>query len=126
MTFRTNYWGTALFGSFGLLINFDSIKDINALFNASSSELEQSFQDVPWNLISEGESYFGNVMLDSLTNAVNTVITIKNIVLSSNWIGRLITIMKYILSRSVFYQYGTDVEIGLWWSNYNLLNYSVY
>ncbi len=26
----------------------------------------------------------------------------------------------------IFYQYGTDVEIGLWWSDYTILSYSVY
>lgn len=30
-----------------------------------------------------------------------------------------------MILNGVLYQYGTDVEIGLWWSNYNVLNYKV-
>ena len=140
ISFRTNYWGTALFGTFGLLVNFDNIRDMNALFDADASELGHCFQSVAWDLISEGESYFGNVMLDSLTEAVNTVVEIKKIVLCSNWIGRLVMVVKYMLGRylpgllkglvmvlgSVFYRYGTDVEIGIWWSDYDVLTCSVY
>ena len=140
MYFRTNYIMTTLFGALGLLINFDNIKDVKSLLNADSSTFEKCFKDVALDLISDGESYFGNLMLDSLTTAVNTVISIKKIVLNSTWLGRLAEILKYIISHyapgllkgiamvlsGIIYQYGTDVEIGLWWSNYSILSYSVY
>jgi hypothetical protein len=140
MTFRTNYWGSIIFGAFGLLINNDLIKDVNNLFNADASQFEECFKDVASGLILDGASYFGNLMISSLASAVNTTMTIKNIVMQTTWIGRLIKIVKYILSHyapgllrgivmilsGVIYQYGTDVEIGLWWSNYTVLSYRTY
>lgn len=47
----------SLFGAFGLLVNFDNIRDVNALFDADASELGRCFQSVAWDLISEGEPY---------------------------------------------------------------------
>lgn len=41
MNFRTNYWGTAILGAFGLPINFNNIKDVKSLFNADSSEFNK-------------------------------------------------------------------------------------
>lgn len=139
MTFRTNYIGTVIFGAFGLLINFDSIKNVNKLLNATKDQFEACFNDVATDLILSGSSYFGNLMISSLATAVSTTISLLSIINQSTWIGRLIEIVKFMLKHyapgllrgvvmvlsGVLYQYGTDVEIGLWWSNYTILNYRV-
>lgn len=139
MTFRTNYIGTVIFGAFGLLINFDSVNNVNKLFNATDDQLSECFRDVANDLILSGASYFGNLMISSLATAVSTTISLLNIVNKATWFGRIKEIVKFMLKfyapgllrgivmilSGILYQYGTDVEIGLWWSNYNVLNYKV-
>ncbi len=139
-TFCANYKGTILLGGFGLVINYDAIKDVNALLHANSATFRKCLHGVALDIINEGESYFGNQLLDTLTDAVNAIITIKNALSCSTFIGRLKTILKYIVGHyapnllkgvvmilgGMFYQYETDAEIGLWWSDYTILSYSAY
>ncbi len=139
-TFCANYKGTILLGGFGLVINYDAIKDVNAFLRAGSATFEECFNDVALDMINEGESYFGNQLLDSMLDVVNTIVMIKKVLTCSTFIGRLTLILKYIFGHyapnllkgvamilgGIFYQYGTDVEIGLWWSNYTILSLPIY
>lgn len=140
MTFTTNYCGSILFGALGLLINSDLVKNAKDFLNTREDVVKNCFTDVATNLIYEGCDYYGNLVISSMSKAVSTTMSIKEIVSQATFVGRLIKIVKYILGHyapgmirgtimildGVFLQYGTDVEIGLWWSNYNILRSKVY
>lgn len=139
MKFTANYQATIFFGAMGLLVNVSNIRNVKRLMNASKSDFVNCFKDVGWDLIQNTSSYWGNLITQNAIAAAGEVMSILSIASSSTWVGRVIAILQYILSHylpgflkgacmvlgGLFYHYGCACEIGLWWSNYNILYYRV-
>lgn len=139
ITFRSNWWASTILGALGIAVNFDLFNDVNAFLNASSEQLESCFNEAAKDLIFLNCEYFGDLLVSSMASAVETVLTVNKIVLEVGTVKGVIDILKFVLSHylpglirgvsmvlgSIRYQYGTDCEIGLWWSEYNILSYKV-
>lgn len=139
MTFTANYWATIFFGAMGLLINLTNLKDVKKLMNSSKDDFEKCFIEVGKDLINDSSTYWGNLITQNALTAASEVASILSIASTATWLGKVCKILQYILSHylpgfikgaamvmsGLLNNYGSDVEIGVWWSNYNILYYKV-
>lgn len=135
ISFVTDWIGTSLLGALGIFINFNNIKNLKNFMNADYSELEDCFQEVAWDLLSEGESYFSSIFLDSLTEIISTVLTFIDAITSSSLFGIIKIIATYILGHylpgflkgivlilsGLLFGYPTLANVGIRWSSYDII-----
>ncbi len=137
VSFTANYPFTTFLGFMGCLVNFGMLKDIRDLFRSSKSDFFSDLIAVADDSLGEISTYFSQELMDKLEDLADIIYTFVSAWNCTSVVGRIITLFKYIIGHylpcltkgvirmigSLLYHYGSKNEIGLWWSNYNLLNY---
>lgn len=140
MDFTVNYQGSVIFGTLGILINVGEIQSFQDFADDSSTDIYQAFCDITPDALGELSSFIDNEWLSVASKIASTSSMVLDVLESSGPWGWVVYVAQYVLSHYVpslvkgifmvlggyLFNYGTDVGIGLWWSNYNILSYSVY
>ena len=136
-TFTADDSVTIVLGFIGCLFHLGTIKDIRKLFNKDKTDAYSDLAAVADDALGEIPTFFSQEILDHLEDFADLLYSVFQIFQSTSFFGRLLTLLKYIIGHYLpgllkgvirllgggLYHYGSNDEIGIWWSNYSLTNY---